>query len=153
MEDFLIQKMLSIWNCFLKKNILLGCWLLFTIDSVAHTMAQIREEYSSGKSWGEECYFKVCSVSKAGGTFHLAPIYASLPKRACFMPFSLSVCCMGPIYMKHESELRKTWICLFTCLSHTSVVGAGFDSYTISWGDLWHERKARLGDIRQCSAI
>jgi len=28
---------------------------------------------------------------------------------------------MGPMYVKHKSELRKTWVCLFTCLSVTVI--------------------------------
>ena len=55
---------------------------------------------------------------------------------------------MGPMYMKYESELRKTWVCLFTCFSVRAIhLEWVLDLTAIQFldflGDLWHEEESQ----------
>jgi len=157
MEDFLMQtclKMLSIRNCFLQKNILLAYWLLKCIYNwFMQAWPTLWHRYvkdSSGKSWGEECYLKVCCVSEAGGTFLLAPILASLAKRVCFMIFSLSLCWfrLHGTYV-HACEAwvwtKETWVYLFTCLSVRAIhLEWVLELTATQFLDCsWHEKKSQ----------
>ena len=89
---------------------------------VAHTLAQIREEY-----WIPQGRVEVKSVlskcvvcrKQEGPSFQLLSMPPWPTERVSrSSPFQfVGLDYMGPIYVRHESELRKTWICLFTCLT------------------------------------
>ena len=88
---------------------------------VAHTLAQIREEYWT--PLGRTKVRKVLSQSLIcrrykGPSFQL-PHMPPWPRErmSCSDPFQfVGLDYIGPINVREGSELKKMWVCLFTCL-------------------------------------
>ena len=103
---------------------------------VAHTLAQIREEYWIPKGRIEvRSVVSRCLVCRKheGAPFHL-PGMPPWPRERVSRsnPFQfVGLDYLGPIYVKGNQEMRKVWVCLFTCQSCTFRVGTRFDCCTI----------------------
>ena len=89
---------------------------------IAHTLAQIREEY-----WIPQGRVEVRSVltrclicrRHEGPSFHL-PHMPPWPRERVSQsdPFRfVGLDYLGPVYVKAHDDFNKIWICLFTCLS------------------------------------
>jgi len=89
---------------------------------VSHTLAQLREEYWIPQGRAEvRSVLSQCSLCRRleGPPFRL-PCMPPWPKERVSRsdPFQfVGLDYLGPVNVKWESELKKTWICLFTCLS------------------------------------
>ena len=89
---------------------------------VAHTLAQIREEYWIPQGRAEvRSVLSQCLLCRRleGPSFRL-PCMPPWPKERVSRsdPFQfVGLDYLGPVNVKCKSQLKKTWICLFTCLS------------------------------------
>ena len=93
---------------------------------VVHTLAQVREEYWIPKGIIEirnvvsQCF--ICCKYE-GASFPL-PNMAPWPKErvACSNPFQfVGLDYLGLLYVKDNHEMKKIWVCLFTCLTVRAV--------------------------------
>ena len=89
---------------------------------VAHTLAQIREEYwiPQGRAEVKKVLFQCLLCQRLEGPSFRLPSMPPCPREGVSRsdPFRfVGLDYLGPINVKYESDLKKTWICLFTCLS------------------------------------
>ena len=93
---------------------------------VAHTLAQVREEYWIPKGRIEiRSVLSQCFVCRKyeGASFQL-PNMPPWPKErvARSNPFQfVGLDYLGPLYVKGNHEMKKIWVCLFTCLTVRAV--------------------------------
>ena len=93
---------------------------------VAHTLAQIREEYWIPKGRVEvRSVVSRCLICRKheGASFQL-PGMPPWPRERVSRsnPFQfVGLDYLGPIYVKGNQEMKKVWVCLFTCLAVRAV--------------------------------
>ena len=89
---------------------------------VAHTLSQVREEYwiPQGRVQVKSVLSKCLICRRHEGPSFCLPGKPPWPKERVSRcdPFQfIGLDYLGPLYVRQGTELKKAWVCLFTCLT------------------------------------
>ena len=89
-------------------------------SGVAHTLSRVRYQYwiPCGRSIVKSVLHKCQTCRKHDGGPYAMPAMAPLPATRVTLsrPFShVGIDYFGPVFIKHQSESTKSWVCLVTC--------------------------------------
>ena len=128
------------------------CWLLDS--SPAHTLAEIQNKYEIPKERMEvKKILKKCLIYAChhGGPHNMKPMGPWLKMKVKELPAfkHTGLDYFGPLHIKQNKERKKTWLCIFTCITvraiHLELIE---DNSCWYWKDLWHAEKTKQDNIR-----